>query len=74
MKKLFLVFVAIMLQSCIFNDRTDSDKNLAKQQEKLMQEANREVGMPAIKNFTQRKMMKILILLAAIHYLFMLFI
>ena len=37
------------------------DGKLAFQQEKLMQEANSQTGMPAIKNFQERKLMKMIL-------------
>lgn len=39
----------------------DSNSNLAFKQEKLMQEANAQTGMPAIKNFQERKLMKMIL-------------
>jgi len=39
---------------------SNSDKLLNKKQEVLMQEANRQVGMPNIVNFTQRKQLKMI--------------
>jgi len=64
MKKMFVIlmfasFVAI-LTSCEPNANA-SDKTLAQKQEQLMAEANAQVGMPAIVNFQERKLMKMII-------------
>lgn len=65
MKKVFVLLSGIVLfllttaESC---DRgSASDRELGKKQEGLMQEANRQVGMPSIVNFQQRKQMKMII-------------
>jgi len=55
---MFASFVAI-LTSCEPNANA-SDKTLAQKQEQLMAEANAQVGMPAIVNFQERKMMKMI--------------
>jgi hypothetical protein len=55
-KLLFLFMLAIAMCSCV--DSSDSNEKLARSQEQIMQEANRQVGMPAIKNFQERKLMK----------------
>lgn len=39
----------------------DSNKILAQKQEQIMREANAEVGMPAIVNFQERKLMKMIL-------------
>lgn len=41
--------------------KPNSNDDLAYKQEKLMQEANSQTGMPAIKNFQERKMMKMIL-------------
>lgn len=59
MKKLFLLLlVPLFLASCDMNPTVD--QNLAKQQEVMMKEAAAQTGMPAIKNFQERKMMKMI--------------
>lgn len=59
MKNLLIILSIVLLSSC--NERTDSDNMLANQQEQLMKEANTEIGMPAIINFQERKMMKMIL-------------
>lgn len=63
MKKMFgiLMFVSfvVILTSCGPVTNT-SDKELAQKQEQLMTEANAQVGMPAIINFQERKLMKMI--------------
>lgn len=63
MKRLFgLLTVVLMLSltSCNY-DENNSNTVLNSKQEDLMQEANRQVGMPAIKNFQERKLMKLIL-------------
>lgn len=58
----FLMFglVALILVSCCGGCDTynTADNELAQKTEFSMQEANREVGMPAITNFQEKKMLK----------------
>ena len=42
-------------------EQNTTDGQLAKKQEQLMLEANAQTGMPAIKNFQERKMMKMIL-------------
>ena len=62
MKKVFYVLTLLMIiiftTSCV--DKNDSNAVLSTQQEKIMQEANRQAGMPNIINFTQRKQLKMI--------------
>ena len=62
MKKLFyllmlLAVISFSITSCKPPSQ-GSDKKLARETEKMMQEANKEIGMPAIKNFQEKKIMK----------------
>ena len=63
MKKQFLFLMmafTLMLSSC--NDLGNTtDKKLMEKQEQLMDEANKQAGMPAIKNFQERKLMKMIL-------------
>lgn len=52
---MFIIFTG---ESC---DSNSSDKQLSQKQEALMQEANAQTGMPAIKNFQERKLMKMIL-------------
>ena len=59
-----MVFSGMIL--CMSNSGCDkqsptTNELLAEKQESLMQEANRQVGMPAIKNFQERKLMKMIL-------------
>ncbi len=58
-KILFLSLIILMgltLTGCSIN--SSSDEEIANQTEKQMKEINREVGMPAIKNFQEKKLAK----------------
>jgi len=67
MKKVFLVFgmvagmIVLMSNSGCEPDVTSSNAVLAAKQEQLMKEANRQTGMPAIVNFQERKLMKMIL-------------
>lgn len=53
-----ICFILFTAESC--DDQQNSNRELGQKQEQLMQEANRQVGMPAIKNFQERKLMKMI--------------
>ena len=53
---LFVALVAVSLLGCNVNQT--SDKKQQKQQEIMFQEGTSQVGMPAIKNFRERKILK----------------
>jgi hypothetical protein len=57
---LLLGFVVACCPRCT-DDKNNSNQVLAEKQEQLMQEANRQVGMPAIKNFQERKLLKMIL-------------
>jgi len=50
--------ILIFLNGCDKTVKPSADKELANQTELAMQEANRQVGMPAIVNFQEKKIMK----------------
>ncbi len=52
-----ILFLAIFLPACD-DEPSNSDKKMAAQTEAAMQEANRQVGMPAITNFQERRLAK----------------
>lgn len=63
MKRTSLVFATICLFSfifngCIFDDNRRSDRIQTRQQEQMLLEATAQTGMPAIKNFRERKILK----------------
>jgi len=65
MKKILssLVLASIMmllLSNSGCEPQQSSNTELAAKQEELMQEANRQVGIPAIKNYQERKLMKMI--------------
>ena len=51
-----------MFMSCAESSaqRQSSNKDMAKKQEQLMSEANRQLGMPAITNFQERRLAKMI--------------
>lgn len=61
MKKLFmtalLAIFALALTGCIEGE-SNSDKQQQAQQERILAEATSQTGMPAIKNFRERKLLK----------------
>ena len=58
MKKLLMVLILIIFIGCEVADT--SDRKMKKQTEKAMQQMSRVVGMPAIKNFQERKLAKMI--------------
>ena len=60
MKKVIYAFsflmMALILASC--DEQPTSDQVQREQQEKILQEGTRELGMPAIKNFQEKKTLK----------------
>ena len=50
-----IIFVFTVLQGC---DMSSSDSIQREQQEKILAEGTAQVGMPAIKNFRERKILK----------------
>lgn len=65
MKKLLFSLVVITIM-CLFTasscegERADSNRETSIKQEKMMKEANAEVGMPAITNFQEKKIAKMI--------------
>lgn len=55
---LMAVSMALVLVSCDESQKQNADKELKKQTEIIMQESNRQVGMPAIINFQEKKNLK----------------
>lgn len=60
------LILLVGLMSCGSNNNgcstnSTSDNQLSEKQEKLMLEVNAQVGMPAIKNFQERKLMKLIL-------------
>ncbi len=59
MKHLFFILMAMfILASC--ENLGNSNQEISQQQEQLMNEANRQLGMPAITNFQERKLAKMI--------------
>lgn len=61
MKKFIILMVlasSVFMASCSYS--WDSNNQIAKQQEELMQEVNRQVGMPGIVNFQEKKLAKMI--------------
>jgi hypothetical protein len=53
---LFVALIAVSLLGCDIKDSSDTKQQ--KQQEIMLQEGTSQVGMPAIKNFRERKILK----------------
>lgn len=58
MKYILLVLLSLVSVSCRFKD--DVDEKQAKATEQLMKQAEQEIGMPAIVNFQERKLAKMI--------------
>jgi len=61
MKRISIILVTIITTVLIFSScdrKSNSDNELQKQTEQLMQEANKQAGMPAIVNFQEKKQLK----------------
>lgn len=56
MKKIVLIGLSIFLVGCDLEKTSDAKQT--EQQNKILQESNRQTGMPAIHNFRERKMLK----------------
>lgn len=54
------MLMAMFLLSSCGEIRENSNKEMSKKQEQLMSEANRQLGMPAIINFQERKLAKLI--------------
>lgn len=57
---LFSILILVTLNSCFDSKKPSSDRTLAVKTEKAMQEANRQVGLPSVKNFQEKKLMKMI--------------
>jgi len=55
---LILSLLCLSLSGCGFFEHQTSDEIQTNQQERLLKEGTAEVGMPAIKNFRERKLLK----------------
>ncbi len=53
-----IIFAMIVLTASACEDHMDSDAKQRQAQEKILEEGTSQVGMPAIKNFRERKAMK----------------
>ena len=60
MKKMLLVIAGALLFAGCIEDKNKSDSIVQAQQEKSMREMVSQTGLPAIKNFQEKKMMKML--------------
>lgn len=57
-KHITLLLIVFTLASCDKVDHKNSDTVQREQQEKILSEGAAQIGMPAIKNFRERKMLK----------------
>jgi hypothetical protein len=55
-----LAIVAGILTGCIEETNPSADKQLQRKTERSMSQANAQIGMPAIKNFQERKLAKMI--------------
>jgi hypothetical protein len=55
---LLVALIAVVFMSCNQTPKPNADKELQKQTELSMQEANRQVGMPGIVNYQEKKNLK----------------
>jgi len=53
-----MALIAVVFMSCITTPKSNADKELQKQTELSMREANRQVGMPGIVNYQEKKNLK----------------
>ena len=63
MKKIILILILIsvtLLSSCGITKPADSNKEMAEKQENIMIEINKQVWMPAIVNFQEKKLAKMI--------------
>jgi len=61
MKKEYLFIIIIITFVLLMSTgQSESDRELSRQTEKSMQEANAQIGMPAIVNFQERKLAKMI--------------
>lgn len=55
-----IAFISLTLFSCNPSQNSSADETMRMQTEMAMQEANRQIGMPAIVNFQERKLAKMI--------------
>jgi competence protein ComGC len=55
-----VIVAALVFANCKKNEGNKTDELQAQQTERLMIEANNQIGMPNIKNFQQKKLMKMI--------------
>lgn len=61
MKQIALLILATLcLVGCIPEERKDSNRIQAEQQERILKEGTAQLGMPAIKNFRERRTLKMI--------------
>lgn len=61
MKKYLLIAVlCVLISGCRIEGKPDADKIQAKQTREALAEADAQIGMPAIKNFRERKLAKMI--------------
>lgn len=60
MKRITCVLSTLILMFCLVGWGNEADRDMEIQTRKLMNEANAQVGMPAVKNFQERKLAKMI--------------
>jgi len=58
MSLVVILFVTFLISSCGGNKISDADRQQSEQTAKMMDEANRQTGMPNLTNFQQKKILK----------------
>jgi hypothetical protein len=58
MKKYLLLLCCLLLSACDLDENLSSDQKMKKEQEKLSNQANSELGLPRIKNFQEKRTLK----------------
>jgi len=56
-----ILFMMVLLTSCYDESKQSTAQNLGRKQEQMLAEANRQVGMPAIVNYQERKFAKMIL-------------
>lgn len=60
MKQLFFILVTMFILTSCGELQQNSNKEMSRKQEQLMSESNRQLGMPAITNFQEKKIAKMI--------------
>ena len=56
----FILLLSMMAISCVENPQPTADQKDQQQQERMTTEAQRQAGMPAIHNYQEKKLLKMI--------------